>query len=149
MPAKHITFSIDIDAPVDRVWQTMLDPAAYREWTRPFCEGSYFEGSWDQGARIRFLAPNGDGMVSEIAENRLHEFISIRHLGIIAGGVEDTTSPAAAAWAPAYENYTFQPTPTGTRLLIDQDMVPEYEQFMTETWPRALEVLKGLCTAAT
>ena len=50
-------------------------------------------------------------MVSEIAENKPNEFISIRHLGYIANGIEDTQSEAIRAWAPAYENYTFVATP--------------------------------------
>jgi len=58
------------------------------------------------GERIQFLSPSGDGMVAEIAENRTNEFISIRQLGLIKKGVEDTESEAVRAWAPVYENYT-------------------------------------------
>jgi hypothetical protein len=46
-------------------------------------------------------------MTAEIAENRPFEFVSIRHLGIIKDGVDDTESPASRAWTPAFENYTF------------------------------------------
>lgn len=41
-----LEFSIAIDAPPARVWDCMFDPLAYRDWTRAFGEGSYFEGSW-------------------------------------------------------------------------------------------------------
>ncbi|SHM87277.1 hypothetical protein [Rhizobacter sp. OV335] len=97
-----------------------------------------------EGRRIRFLTPSGEGVISEIAENRPNEFISIRHLGYIADGVEDTGSEAIRAWAPAYENYTFTATPQGTRLTVDQDMTDEFES-MVETWPKALGALKALC----
>ena len=144
---KTLAFEITIHAPRARVWSTMLEPESYKAWTSAFCEGSYFEGSWDQGAKIRFLSPSGDGMVAEIAENRKHEFISIRHLGFLANGVEDTTSDAVRAWAPAYENYTFTAVPEGTQLVIDQDVPAEWEQHMLDAWPKALALLKQLSEA--
>lgn len=141
----RLQFSTTINAPVAVVWETMLDAESYRRWTSAFTEGSYYEGSWSQGSRIRFLSPSGDGMIAEIAENRPHEFVSIRHLGYIANGVEDTESDAIRAWAPAYENYTFQSVPEGTRLVVDQDVTANFEQFMKDAWPKALGLLKQLC----
>jgi len=115
MPStQRIQFTIDIAAPVPVVFSTMLDPQSYRDWTTAFAEGSYYEGSWQQGQKIRFMAPSGDGMVSEIAEHRFNEFTSIRHLRNVAHSVEDTQSEAIRAWAPAYENYSFLPTALGT-----------------------------------
>jgi uncharacterized protein YndB with AHSA1/START domain len=149
MPNKRLQFSTVIAAPVANVFDAVIRPDSYTQWTAPFCEGSRFEGSWQQGQRIRFLAPGGDGMVAEIAEHRRNEFISIRHLGYIANGIDDTTSDAIRAWAPAYENYTFERTADGTtRLVVDQDVTPEYEQYMTEAWPKALAALKALCEGA-
>jgi hypothetical protein len=142
---KRIQFSTIIAAPVSRVFELMIEPQTYRQWTSAFMEGSCFEGSWQQGQRIRFLGPGGDGMVSEIAENRRDEFISIRHLGFVAQGVEDTTSEAARAWAGAYENYTFAATPEGTLLRVDQDVAAEVESDLAEAWPKALARLKALC----
>ncbi|NJK71643.1 MAG: hypothetical protein HC932_05395 [Thermales bacterium] len=42
-------------------------------------------------------------MTSEIAENKQYEFVSIRHLGYVLNGVEDTTSPEITALMPSYE----------------------------------------------
>lgn len=142
---KRIRFTTTIKAPVAVVWDRMLGAQSYPLWTAAFIEGSYYEGSWSQGSRIWFLAPSGDGMVAEIAENRTNEFISIRHLGYLASGVEDTESDAVRAWAPAYENYTYSAVPEGTRLVVDQDVTADFEQYMKRTWPKALELLKQLC----
>ena len=142
---KRIQFHTTIKAPVAVVWETMLGAESYPRWTTAFAEGSYYEGSWSQGSRIRFLSPSGDGMVAEIAENRPNELISIRHLGYIVNGVEDTESDSVRAWAPAFENYSFSSVPDGTRIVIDQDVTEDFEQFMRDTWPKALELLKQLC----
>jgi uncharacterized protein YndB with AHSA1/START domain len=142
---KRIQFTANIAAPVSKVFRTMLDLESYKAWTSAFTEGSYYEGTWRKGERIRFLASNGDGMIAEIAELRPNEYISIRHLGYIHQGVEDTESESVRSWAPAYENYTFRATPEGTTLLVDQDVTDEYESFMAEIWPKALDRLKALC----
>ncbi|MBL8521057.1 MAG: SRPBCC domain-containing protein [Betaproteobacteria bacterium] len=142
---KRIQFTATINAPVPTVWRLMIGLEGYKRWASAFAEGCYFEGAWEQGAKIKFLSPpSGDGMVSEIAQNRNHEFISIRHLGFITNGVEDTTSESIRAWAPAYENYTFISVPDGTKLVIDMDVAPDWEQHMNEAWPKALVLLKQL-----
>lgn len=145
---KRIQFSTTISAPVSTVYKLMIAPDTYRDWTSAFAEGSRYEGSWDKGQRICFLANAEGGMVSEIAENRPDEFISVKHLGYIVDGKEDTESEAIRAWAPAYENYTFQAIPEGTKLIIDQDATAEFETYLLEAWPKALERLKALCEAA-
>lgn len=141
---KSIQFTVTIKAPVSTIWRLMISPESYKIWTSAFSEGSYYEGSWEQGAKIKFLAPSGDGMVSEIAQNRKHDFISIRHLGFISNGIEDTTSEAVRAWAPAYENYTFIGAPEGTTLEVEVNVPGEWAQQMNEAWPKALLLLKQL-----
>lgn len=144
---KRIEFSAVIAAPVSTVYELMIAPDSYRDWTSAFAEGSRYEGSWGKGQRICFLANSEGGMVSEIAENRPNEFISVKHLGYITNGVEDTESEAIRAWAPAYENYTFQAVAEGTKLIIDQDATEEFENYLVDAWPKALDRLKTLCEA--
>ena len=85
--------TIHINAPRAKVWDTMLDDATYRQWTASFCPGSYYKGSWQEGSKMLFLGPNPEtgvegGLVSYIKENRLHEFISIEHVGLEKAAVE-------------------------------------------------------------
>lgn len=62
MPTQH--FDILIHAPRDTVWRAMLQSPTYEQWTTAFRAGSRYEGSWDQGQTIRFLDPQGQGMVA-------------------------------------------------------------------------------------
>jgi hypothetical protein len=144
---KTLRFTETFAATPEEVWHAMLDPEPYREWTSAFSEGSYYEGGWGQGDKIRFLDPSGDGMVSEIAESRLYSYISIRHLGIIKDGVEDTDGEEARKWAPAYENYSFAPNGAGTDLEVTLDVTPEHEESMQTMWREALAKLKDICEA--
>ncbi len=144
---SSIHSSITIKAPKEKVWNTMLQHETYRIWTAEFGAGSYFEGSWDQGRKIRFLGSDGSaGVTSVIAENKPNQFISIKHLGIIKNGIDDTESPDAKAWSSAYENYTFDERDDSTELKVEMSGIPaEFEQYMTDTWPKALAKLKSLC----
>jgi hypothetical protein len=81
-------------------------------------------------------------MFSEIAESRKPSFISIRHLGIILGGKEDTTSEAAKKWVPAFENYVLTQQGDSTKFEVDADADDEYYDMFKEIWPNALEKLR-------
>lgn len=143
---QKLHFSIVIDASREQVYSKMLDKPTYQQWTEEFAHGSTYEGSWERGAKIRFIDPSGGGMLSEIAENRPNEFVSIRHVGMIGSdGVEDTTSEAVKDWTPAYENYTFTDKDGGTEVAVEMDASDEWAGMMAEMWPHALERLKKLC----
>lgn len=148
---KKLNFEITIKAPVEKVWNTMLDDATYREWTKVFNEkGSWYEGSWEKGSPIRFLGPADNetdiqGMVSEIADNRKYEFISIKHLGMVMNGVEDTTSPEVKSWSSSFENYTFTKIDENTtKVEVELDVPDEYAGMFDVMWPKALNKLKEI-----
>lgn len=144
---KTLEFVVQIQAPRSAVWEAMLGSESYKDWTSAFCEGSYFKGSWAQGEKIQFLSPSGDGMSAVIEENRLHEFVSIRHQGEISAGVEDFTSEKVRGWAPAYENYGFSDASGGTVVRVSVDVTDEFEKYMQETYPKSLQRLKAICEA--
>ncbi len=142
--------SIFINAPREKVWNTMLGKETYTQWTEAFNPNSTFQGDWSEGSKILFLGvdENGKkmgGMVSRIAKNVPHEYLSIEHLGMVdANGVEDTTSEQAKKWAPAFENYSFIEKDGGTEVVIDQDIEGEYAAQFNEMWAQALKMLKEL-----
>jgi uncharacterized protein YndB with AHSA1/START domain len=146
---EKLRHTILINAPRERVWDVMLSPDTYRQWTTAFHPGSYYTGDWSQGSKILFLGPSPDGsgeggMVSRIRENRRHEFISIEHLGIVQNGVEDTESEEAKKWAPAYENYTFTEKNGGTELSVEMDIEEKEKETFDKMWTAALARLKEI-----
>ena len=38
---EKMNFSIDINAPKEKVWNVLWDDDSYRKWTSAFAEGSY------------------------------------------------------------------------------------------------------------
>ena len=145
---ERLTFKTTINAPVAKVWNTMLNDETYRQWTSAFHEGSYYKGVWSAGSKMLFLGPNDDGseggMVSMVKENRLHEYISLQHIGLVGNGIEDTTSEEARKWSPAFENYTFVEKDGVTELTVELDTLLEYKEMFENMWLKALEKLKEI-----
>jgi uncharacterized protein YndB with AHSA1/START domain len=142
---KKLNFSITINAPIKKVWETMLGNDTYKLWTDVFGPGSYFVGDWSEGSKMLFLAPDADGtgklsgMVSRIKENKPYEYISIEYIGEVKDGKEEVTD-----WAGALENYTFKQIEGKTELLIDLDINEEFKELFQDMWPKALLKLKEL-----
>ena len=149
---EKLKFEVDISAPAETVWATMLDDATYREWTSAFNEsGSYYEGDWNPGSEIRFLGPDEKGslggMIATVEESRPHEFISLRYLGQIVDGADDRTSDAAKQFIGAHENYAFTEAGGGTTVEVELDSEDEWADMLKEAWPVALGKLKDLAEA--
>lgn len=140
-----VQHKIKINAPVARVYTTMLEDDGYREWTAPFTEGSYFVGDWSEGSDITFLGPDGTGIIGRIETNRPNEFVSILHLGFIKDGEIDTESDAVKSFAGAHENYTFKEVDGGTEVIVDLDTNDDMKEMSEVIYPKALTVLKEIC----
>lgn len=138
-------YSININAPREKVWDVMLADATYREWTSVFMPGSYYQGDWSEGSKMLFLGPSQEGekeggMAAVIKENRPHEFMSIHHQAEIRNGVEMPWDGVGG-----FENYSLSDIEGGTELSIDMLNIPdEYASMFDESWPKALETLKEI-----
>jgi uncharacterized protein YndB with AHSA1/START domain len=151
MASQH--FSITINASKEKVWNTMLGDATYRQWTAPFnAGGSYFEGDWSEGSKMLFLGPDPEtgklgGMISHVKESKAYDFISVEHDGIMKEGIEDFTSDDVVPWKGALENYKFTDVGGSTKLdveLVGAELPVEFVEFMEDAWPKALNLLKDI-----
>lgn len=147
---EKLTFTTIINAPREKVWHTMLDDATYRQWTKPFNEGSRYLGKWETGAEMRFIGVDDSGkesggMYSKIKEARQYEFVFIEHFGMITEtGEIDTTSEEVKKWTPAFESYTLNDKNGGTELLVELTVPAEWKDMFSDMWPKALAKLKEI-----
>lgn len=141
---KTLTYQTDIAAPVETVWNTVIGPESYTQWTEAFMPGSTFEGEWRRGEELTFLAPGFGGLRAEVVELKPLEVISLRHIAYVVNGGEEVRIEDEV-----YETYRFDRTATGTRLVVDQDVdsSADTERMMNQIWPRALARLKELSEA--
>ncbi len=140
---KTIELEIIINASREQVWDAITNVTKYRQWSDAFHEGSYFEGGWNKGDAIRFLVVNKEGqkegMVSEIAESKFPEYISIKHLGFTSNGIDDTTSEEVRKWTPSFENYTLEKIDTNkTKFKLYIDVDENFYEMFLDMWPKAM-----------
>jgi hypothetical protein len=85
-------------------------------------------------------------MIAKIAESRLHEYVSIQHLGHIMFDKNSQQLVTTMLDAPAYENYTFTArSDDETKIDVEMTAVPdEWADMMNDMWPKALELLKDV-----
>ena len=55
---KTLHYSVEINAPKQNVWDTMLDPQKYNKWASAFSVNSQFVGEWRKDNYIRFIDPD-------------------------------------------------------------------------------------------
>lgn len=136
---EKLFFEIKIDAFPEKVWDVLWSDITYRQWTTAFTEGSFYQGSLEEGSTVKFLDPNNNGMYSRVEKNIPHKEMKFLHLGEIYAGVETEQD-----WGDATEAYILEETETGTLLKIEINTPEEFKSFFEEKFPKALHIMKNL-----
>jgi hypothetical protein len=136
---SKLKFSIDVKAPKEKVWETLWNDSTYRQWTTPFIEGSYAESDWQEGSKILFLSPKGEGMFGVIDKKIPYKQMTFKHLGEIKNGTEETKE-----WQGALESYHLEERNGATQLNVEMDSTPDFEGFLNNAFPKALQVVKEI-----
>jgi uncharacterized protein YndB with AHSA1/START domain len=142
---KTLEYAVTIQAPAMAVWNTMWSPEGYSAWTSAFVEGSHMKGTLAVGERIHLLAPNGEGMYSNVLRITAGEELALEHLGWIKNFEEQPMDDSVKKWSGAIEAYHLAETNGITTVSTIVDTLPEYVDFMVKTIPVALRKLKDLC----
>ena len=135
---KTISFTIDINAPINKVWDALWNDDNYRKWTNNFYLGSFYESDWEVGGKTLFLGPNRDGMFATITKLEAVEVV-FNHLGEIVNGVESVKYDNGS-----FEKYQLKEIDGITRLVISLDTLDEYEQDMNEGFSKGIEDIKRI-----
>ena len=136
-------FSIDIRAGKTAIWKALWDDASYRDWASVFFEGSYaISEHWEEGSKVHFLGPDGNGIYSLIAEHRSGRIMRFRHIAAVKAGEEQTLDDESRSWSGATETYALIEIEDGYRLAIEIDVLEEHLEYMKSTFPKALERIK-------
>jgi uncharacterized protein YndB with AHSA1/START domain len=140
---KH-TWSIEIQASVEKVWNVLLNDDTYRQWTAAFCEGSYYRGALEQGGKIHFLSPEGTGMYSRVVFFQPPAMVMFQHIGEIVDFEEQPLDEASEKWTGSFENYFLNEKEGKTTLVAEVELSPENAAYFGEAFPKGLEKIKEL-----
>jgi hypothetical protein len=144
---NRLEFSIDIKAEKAAIWKALWNKNSYREWASVFFEGSYvITNNWEEGSKVHFLAPDQNGIYSMIEKHIPNKIIQFKHIGNVVGGKEQLIDDATKKWSGATEIYTLTERKDTITLAVEIDVMDEHLEFMTNTFPKALEKVKNNCS---
>jgi hypothetical protein len=83
-------------------------------------------------------------MIAVVEETRPGEFISLRYVGQIVNGADDTTSDEAKKFIGTHENYSFSEDAGVTTVDVVLDSEDDFAAMFDEAWPVALAKLKEI-----
>ncbi|MEO8151039.1 MAG: SRPBCC domain-containing protein [Bacteroidia bacterium] len=136
-----LKFSTKINAPKEKVWETLWNDSTYRQWTAAFTPGSHALSDWNEGSKIKFLDGKGDGMSGIIDKKILNQQMTFKHQGEIKKGVEEIKD-----WGEATESYFLSENNGVVELdvALTMDANADFENYFNATFPNALALLKQI-----
>jgi uncharacterized protein YndB with AHSA1/START domain len=138
---KAMRFSIEIHAPKERVWETLWRDETLRDWAGVIDPGTHLVGDLQAGNEVQFIAANGYGVTSLVAELVPGEYLLLRHR---ADTQEHGTMERDDEWTGGEESYSLAEDDGTTTLTVAFDVPPELEAEFQVNYPKALARVRDL-----
>ena len=135
-------FSIEIQAPRERVWNTLSEDKTFRDWANFIDEGMYMVGEMKEGNEVQFISSvSGYGVTSLVEKLVQNEFVSFRQMADTKNSGEREREKE---WTGGTESYSLAENDGVTTLTVDIDVPPGQEETFKVRFPKALERVKIL-----
>ncbi len=118
-------FTIEINAPKQRVWDTLWQDETFREWAGVIDPGTYLVGDLKEGNEVQFISASGYGVTSLVEKLVVGEFLLLRHL---ADTQEEGKREREKEWTGGEESYLLSEKDSTTTLTVAFDVPPELEE---------------------
>lgn len=141
---ETLTFEINIQASIEKVWKTLWDKDTYEKWSSIFGPNPRLETDWKEGSSIRFLAGGGEGIYGNISKKVLNEIIVFKHQGLVIDGKNQPLDEESQKWFGAKEEYSLSEEDKKTKLRVELEITPDSKDYFAKTFPKAMESVKGL-----
>src|SRR5262245_49296999 len=138
---KEMQFTVEINAPKKRVWDTLWQDETLREWAGIIDPGTYMVGELKEGNEVQFISGNGYGVTSLVEKFVANDFLRLRHH---ADTQEKGKREREDQWTGGKESYSLAEKDGITTLTATFDVPPELEEYFKDNYPQALERVKIL-----
>jgi len=139
---KTLHFSIIINAPKRKVWNTLWEDKTFRDWASIIDEGLYMVGEIKEGNEVQFITSvSGDGVTSLIEKFVQGEFVSFRHM---ADTKDNGEREREKEWTGGTESFSLAESDGVTTLTVNIDVPPGQEETFKVVLPKALGRVKIL-----
>lgn len=140
----RLDFEININATIEKIWDTLWNPNKINDWLKVFEESTYVVGNIEEGENIRFMNGNNSGMNTIVHSKITNKQVIFRHIGYIENG-EVVVSDESKAWENAMEGYVITQSDNGCKLIVFLDTTEKYVDYFQPVFKKALEFIKDKC----
>lgn len=135
-------FSIEINAPKQKVWDTLWQDKTFRDWAGIIDPGTYMVGDLKEGNEVQYMsAENGYGVTSLVDTLIPNEYLLLKH----AADTQDSGAHQRdEQWTGGQESYNLSEDGGVTRLIVAFDVPTELEEYFSNTYPKVLQRIKEL-----
>ena len=139
---QKMQFSIEIEAPREKVWHTLFDDKTFRDWGSIIDEGQYMEGVLAEGSEVQFISSeNGLGVTSVIEKLVPHEYIAFKQ---VADTMNSGKREREKEWRGGKESFELSEKNNSTNLTVKIDIPAGLQEIFKVRFPKALERVKIL-----
>src|SRR5688572_19179835 len=138
---KEMQFVVEINAPKEKVWDTLWQDETLREWAGIIDPGTHMVGDLKEGNEVQFISGNGYGVTSLVEKLTANEFLLFRHSADTQGNGEQEREKE---WTGGKESYALEEKDGTTALTAAFDVPLELEEYFKDNYPKALERVKEL-----
>lgn len=139
---NELQFSIEINAPTARVWDTLWQDETFRDWASIIDPETYMVGDLQEGNELQFIsAASGYGVTSRVEKLVVGKFLRLRHR---ADTQDDGKRAREDEWTGGEESYSLAEKDDTTTLTVAFDVPPEMEEMFRVNYPKALARVKVL-----
>lgn len=142
---NELQFQVAINAPKEKVWDTLWQDESFRQWVGIIDPGTYMRGELKEGNEVEFIsAENGYGVTSLVEKLTPNEFLLLRHS---ADTQDSGQQEREKEWTGGAESYSLGEQDGTTTLTAAFDVPTELEEYFKENYPKALQRVKELAEA--
>lgn len=138
---KQMQFTIQINAPKQKVWDTLWQDATFREWAGIIDPGTHLVGELKEGGEVQFISGNGYGVTSLVEKLVVGESLVLKHS---ADTQDSGKQERENEWTGGKESYSLSEKDGITTLTAAFDVPLEMEEYFKAAYPKALERVKVL-----
>lgn len=135
-------FRVEINAPKEKVWDTLWQDETFRQWASIIDPGTYMVGDLKEGNEVQFISSSSEyGVTSLVEKLTPNEFLLLRHQADTQGSGKQEREKE---WTGGAESYSLAEKDGVTTLTVAFDVPPELEEYFKDNYPKALELVKVL-----
>jgi uncharacterized protein YndB with AHSA1/START domain len=141
---QNMHYSVDINATKEKVWETLWSDQTLRDWASNIDEGTYMEGTLEEGKEVNFMSASGYGVSSKVEKLIPYMHVSFRQIADIKAGANGAIEKRDKQWTGALGSYDLEENKGKVTLSVAQDVPDELVEMFKTRIPLSLERVKVL-----